>query len=381
MSIITPEKFLELYPQAKLNIDNVRINYILGLFIEQFNARFNRSWQTVGLLLKSFFKENGIDFPKCNDMKPEFWVSRGWDNPREKISEISKNKPLPHTKEFWMRKNYSEEEAIGKGLEYYHSSTVKNRLLPTQLEYYLKKGMSEEEAKAALTEEQAKRSQKLVAKEIANPELRKTRLWTQIEYWTNKGFSMEQGHQLMQEKFESRNMQTMQKLVNKLITKGFSIDDAVEKAQIDYKTRAGKTMQTRIKNNSFGFQKASKQSLEFFKPLMDKLDSENIEYYVGCDNNTEFFLASGTEYFYSYDFCIPSKKLIIEFQGEHVHPNPKMPKHEWVKWVHCWSKKTADECRQEDMKKIHLAESKGFKIIEVFESDGVNSAEIMYNYS
>ena len=374
---ITTQEFLDKFPQAKLNIRNEEINEILINFISTYPEKMERTWQTVGKLMKDYYFNNGVVFPKCNDMKDEFWISRGWDNPREKISELCENKPLPHTKEFWMKKGYSEDEAKQMGLEHYHKSTTKNRLLPTQLAYYTSKGMSAEDAKDALTKEQTKRTQKLIDKETANPELRNRRLWNQIEYWLNKGYTNEQGIQLMREQFESRNLQTMKKLVTKFQSEGHSYDDSLEKAQKDYKKRASKTMQTRIKNNSFGFQKASQLSLNFFKPLMDKLDAEKIEYYVGVEGNTEFFLASGTEYFYSYDFCIPSKKLIIEFHGEHVHPNPKMSKEKWDAWIHCWSRKSADECRQVDLKKIHLAESKGFKVIEVFESDNIKSIDII----
>ena len=372
------QEFLDRFPQAKLNIENEKINAILIKFISTHPEKMERTWQTVGKLMKDYYLNNGVVFPKCNDMKPEFWSSRGWNNPREKISELCLNKPLPHTKEFWMRKGYTADEAAKMGLEYYHKSTTKNRLLPTQLEYYTeKKGMSEDDAKLALKEEQTKRTQKLIDKETKNPELRKRRLWTQIEYWLNKGYTHEQGIQLMSEQFEVRNLQTMKKLVNSYIEKGLSESEALEKAQKSYKTRASKTMQTRIKNNSFGFQKASQLSLNFFKPLMEKLDQQGVEYYVGVEGNTEFFLASGTEYFYSYDFCIPSKKLIIEFHGEHVHPNPKMSKERWLNWKHCWTKKSADECREEDVKKIQFAESKGFKVIEVFESDTIKSIDII----
>jgi len=377
MTIITTQQFLDSFPKSKLNIENKEINSILEKFIIKYNHKLDKSWQTVGKLLKDFFKEKEILFPKCNDMKPEFWSSRGWDNPREKISELCVNKPLPHTKEYWIKKGYSEDEAKQMGFDYYHTSTTKNRLLPTQLEYYTNQGMSEEEATTSLKKEQTKRTMHLVKKEEDNPELRKRRLWMNIEYYTNKGYSEEVGYQLMEEKFKSRNIQTMKKLTQKFIDTGFSEEDALERAKNNYKKRANKTMATRIKNKSFGFQKASKQSLVFFKPLMDYLDKENIEYHVGIEGNTEWFLASGTEYFYSYDFCIPSKKLLIEYNGEHVHPNPKMNKDEWHNWIHCWSKKSATECRELDLEKIKLAESKGYKVIEIFESDNINSIDLI----
>lgn len=371
-------EFLNKFPKAKLNIGNPKINAVLESFVDQYNDQFDKSWHTVKKIFRKHFEDNGIVFPKCNDMKPEFWIARGWDNPKEKISEISKNKPLPQTPAYWIKKGFVESEAKTKAKKFYDENIRGKRLLPTQIEYYIqKKGMTKKEAEKALTKEQAKRTQKLVDKETENPELRKRRLWNQIEYWTNKGYSEEQGYQLMREKFEERNLQTMKTLVQKFIIDGFDEKEALDKAQKSYKERAKKTMQTRIKNNSFGWQKASKQSLDFFKPLMEKLDKDNIEYYVGVDGNSEWFLASGTDYFYSYDFCIPSKKLIIEYNGEHIHPNPKMDEKRWSEWRHCWTNKTAKECRAEDLKKIGVAKKLGYNVIEIFESDNVNSLTLI----
>ena len=271
-------EFLKLYPQAKLNISNSKISLILESFVLKYESKFGRSWQSVGKLMRDHVREDGIVFQSCNDMKQEYWSSRGWDNPAEKVSAIVSTQLSNTSPKYWESKGYSENEAKEKASNFYRDKLKGKRLLPTQLAYYTSKGMSEDDAKEALTNEQTKRITKLIEKETANPELRHRRLWNQIEYWLNKGYTNEQGIQLMREQFESRNLQTMKKLVNSYIEKGLSESEAIEKAQKDYKKRASKTMQTRIKNNSFGFQKASQLSLNFFKPLMDKLDTEKIEY-------------------------------------------------------------------------------------------------------
>jgi len=342
--IKTTQQLLNKFPQLGFNVNNQDINSKYSEFLKHIETKkIFLTEKNIRLYVREFFKKTfQITFPKVNKISPNFWISRG----------------------------FSEEEAKIKAKEFYNSKIKNNRLLPTQLEYYIqKKGMTNEEAEKALKEEQKKRADKLVKKEEENPELRKRRIWSNIEYWTHRGYSEEQGYQLIKEKFESRNMQTMQKLVQKYIDKGFSEKESTEKAHKDYKKRGKKSKETKIKNNSFGWQKASKQSLDFFKPLMEKLDKEGIEYFVGVEGNSEWFLAKGTEYFYSYDFCIPSQKLIIEYNGEHIHPNPNMSPEEWDNWTHCWSNKSADECRKYDLKKIDVAESEGFKVIEVFEND------------
>jgi len=349
--IKTPEELLNQFPQLNFNLQNKTIHQQLTKFLTYRNSRTTKLHSNnIRRLVREFFKESfNITFPNVSNISPNFWKARG----------------------------YSEEEAKEKAENFYKDKIKGKRLLPTQLEYYTNKGQSKEEATLSLKKEQAKRVDILVQKELKNPELRKRRLWNQIEYYTNKGYSEEVGYQLMQEKFKERNLQTMKKLTQKYINKGYDEFTALENAQKDYKKRAKKTMKTRIKNKSFGWQKASKQSLDYFKPLMDYLDKENIEYYVGTETKQEWFIAKGTEYFYSYDFCIPSKKLIIEYNGEHIHPNPEMSKEDWNNWRHCWNKKTADECRELDQIKIKVAEERGYKVIEVFESSKINLLELI----
>jgi hypothetical protein len=376
-TITTSEEFLELFPSSKLNIENQEINSILQKFIIEYNHKLNKSWQTVGKLLKEFFKNNNIELLGRTDNQIVFWKTRGWINPKEKVKEVVSKNLSNTSPEFWKARGYSEEEAKEKAENFYKDKIKGKRVLPTQLEYYTNKGLSTSEAKEALKNEQSKRTMKLVEKEKANPELKKRRLWNQIEYYTNKGYSEKVGYQLMEEKFKERNLQTMKKLTQRYIDKGQDEYTALDSAQKDYKKRAKKIMKTRIENKSFGWQKASKQSLDFFKPLMDYLDKENIEYYVGVEGNTEYFLAKGTEYFYSYDFCIPSKRLIIEYNGEHIHPNPKLTKQEQNKWIHCWTKEDFTTVRNRDLEKIKVAESLGYKVIEVFESDEVKSLDLI----
>lgn len=377
MTQITTTEFLELFPKSKLNIENQEIDSILQKFIIEYTHKLDKSWQTVGKFLKLFFKENGLILTGKNNMDKKFWESRGWDNPQQKVSNEVSNNLSNTSPKFYEARGFSPKEAKEKATNFYKDKIKGKRILPTQLEYYTNKGHSQEEANQSLKKEQAKRADKLVQKELKNPELRKRRLWNQIEYYTNKGYSEEVGYQLMQEKFKERNLQTMKKLTEKYISKGQDEYIALENAQKDYKKRAKKTMKTRIENKSFGWQKASKQSLKFFQPLMDKLDNENIEYYVGTETKQEWFIANGTEYFYSYDFCIPSIKLIIEYNGEHIHPNPTMSKDDWNNWRHCWSKKTADECQKIDSIKLNVARDKGYNIIEVYESDKIGSLDLL----
>jgi len=370
------EDFIKVFHYSKLNLNNPKIKATLEKYLTKIdNDAVNYSWSTIGPRLKDFFKDENCELLGRTPNQIIFWESRGWDNPTQKV--LDNKNYFPTTTEYWVKKGFSQIEAKEKALNFYKDKIKGNRLLPTQLEYYTNKGQSKEEAKISLKNEQAKRVDKLVQKEKANPELRKRRLWNQIEYYTNKGYTEEVGYQLMQEKFKERNLQTMKKLTEKYISNGLSEVDALEKAQKDYKKRAKKIMKTRIDNNSFGWQKASKQSLKFFQPLMHYLDENNIEYYVGTEDKQEWFIAKGIEYFYSYDFYIPTKKLIIEYNGEHIHPNPEMSKEDWNNWKHCWTKKSADECYKLDQIKLDVARENGYKVVEVFESTTISSLDLL----
>jgi len=377
MTNISTKEFLKLFPKANLNIENRNIDSTLKRFIIKFNHKLDKSWQTVGKYLRIFFKEQELELKGKNNMDYLYWETRGWDNPKQIVSnEVAKNFSKVSSK-FYETRGFSSDEAKVKAERFYYDKIKGKRLLPTQLNYYIQKGQSPEEAKYSLKVEQTKRSAKLVAKEKVKPELKRERLWNHIEYWLSKGYSEEQSYQLMSEKFKERNLQTFKNLVEKNISKGMNKTQATEQATKHYKSKAKKTMQTRIKNKSFGWYKASKQSLDFFKPLMDYLDEENIEYYVGDDEHQEYFIAKGSDYFYSYDFCIPSKKIIFEYNGEHVHPNPKMTVEEWKNWKHCWTKENADECRKKEDRKIKVAEERGFTVIEIYESDEISSIELI----
>jgi len=82
-------------------------------------------------------------------------------------------------------------------------------------------------------------------------------------------------------------------------------------------------------------------------------------------NPKEFFIRSDNDIFF-YDFCLPKEKLIIEFNGEHVHVSPELTELELAAWKHAFNKKPANEIIAYDTKKLELAKSKGFTAIVVW---------------
>lgn len=92
--------------------------------------------------------------------------------------------------------------------------------------------------------------------------------------------------------------------------------------------------------------------------IHQKLDPSSHEYFISYDGR-----------FYQYDFTIEDLKLIFEYNDEHVHANPSWPKERLEKWHSTFTGMSADEYFTYYNKKIEAAESKGFKVVQIWSSE------------
>lgn len=145
------------------------------------------------------------------------------------------------------------------------------------------------------------------------------------------------------------------------------------------------------KKNKIG--RASKESLKLFIPLY-KILRKTYQYNLydilfGISGLKEFLIYDKkTNTRKLYDFTILSDKIIFEFNGDgkylkepknnnhllkSVHPNYiKLSEEELLKWVHIKDKNlTAKEKIQEDLNKINIAKEKGFNVLVLWQSDGI----------
>lgn len=89
------------------------------------------------------------------------------------------------------------------------------------------------------------------------------------------------------------------------------------------------------------------------------------------------FLYGDKEYFiyynkniYFYDLFIPELKIIIEYNGSHVHPSKeKLSVEEWHKWQNPFTKKNSDYCYNRDQMKKHAALENNIQCIEFWDYD------------
>jgi len=129
------------------------------------------------------------------------------------------------------------------------------------------------------------------------------------------------------------------------------------------------------KNSNAGY-RASKQSLAFFEPLTKHLINKGInseDIWFGSNDSMEFKIETKDK-LYSYDYTILSKKIIIEFNGNHVHPSKELLGEKWNDWKCAWSGESADEKHSQDMKKLKIAENEGFTVIEIWDFEDRNEA-------
>jgi len=135
------------------------------------------------------------------------------------------------------------------------------------------------------------------------------------------------------------------------------------------------------KNSKKSNASVSKESLEFFKPILEyilTLDDDIImNTYIGSKNKQEYFLIdTKLNRTYFYDLTIEPLKLIFEYNGSAFHPNKNLlNENEWKNWKTVYSNIPADEKFEYDQRKLEIARNNGFTIIEIWDSDDTEKAQ------
>ena len=91
------------------------------------------------------------------------------------------------------------------------------------------------------------------------------------------------------------------------------------------------------------------------------------------NGGSEYWLRSGEQIWF-YDFVFHPAKLIIEYNGEHVHADSNMSTEKRAKWRHSYNGKTAAQIEEADGLKTQAAVDKKFSVLFVWskrESQGL----------
>lgn len=122
----------------------------------------------------------------------------------------------------------------------------------------------------------------------------------------------------------------------------------------------------------------SSLSQEFFWEIYNRLDENDKSNCYFAELNREFGKFDYLNHCYrKYDFCISSKKIIIEFNGNYYHGNPFLYGFDPTTEIHFQSnkKETLGDLWEKDFHKCMLANKLGFKVLYVWELDYNTSKE------
>lgn len=118
----------------------------------------------------------------------------------------------------------------------------------------------------------------------------------------------------------------------------------------------------KISNGAF----VSKESLDFFGKLIIDLP-QNLTYLYG---NKEYFINHKGK-FWKYDFTILELKIIIEYNGIHVHPRDDFDE----RWIHPFTKETKQQRLAHDKQKHDAAVANGFTVLYVWNDMDLRSQQ------
>lgn len=252
--------------------------------------------------------------------------------------------------------NNSPENRKGKSLEYqinkrgiidgklFHEDLIRRSRLSSKrcVEYWISKGFTEEEASAKISDVQRTFSLDICIKKHGKE--KGYNIWkARQEKWQRTLNS-----KTKDEIFEINQKKNMFSVDN-YIRRGYSLNEAIDKIKKRIDTKQNKYY--------------SEECINF---LLNNIILDDSFY-----GDREYFLYDTTnQKIYFYDFTNVNKKLILEYHGEAFHPNKKILSEEQFNiWKHPYNKHSAQDQYDIDRKKRILAESKGFKVFEVYSND------------
>lgn len=221
-------------------------------------------------------------------------------------------------------------------------------------EYWLKRGFSEKESIAKSETVMKMIHEKTWIKRRKFPILYKDVNTTQVDYWLKKGYNIDDA------KIKIKNRQTTNILDNYI--KKYGDVEGLLKFN-ERKKNWSNIIEEKYRNGDFSkISKSnySKPEIDLFKNVVTKI---NLFGYYSALNNNQYFRRFDNKT-YSYDFVYKNK--IIEFNGEYWHCNPIKYKEDFY---HFHRKMTAKEIWKFDKTKIDLITKSGYNVLVIWEND------------
>lgn len=224
-------------------------------------------------------------------------------------------------------------------------------------EYWIKRGYSEEDAIIKTKEVINITNAKIWKKRRKYPELYQDVNTTQIGYWLKKGFTEEEAKLKIIERQKTFSLETCIAKYGEV--KGLEIYNLRQKnwsEKIEKKYRNGDFQK-------FGKDPYSYDEIELFEMIIDRLNiKDNVHVHYGKSQFFRFFKNLGKTF--SYDFVYNHK--IIEFNGNYWHCNPKMYNSNYFnKHLQMF----ANEIWEKDKMRIDAITEKGYDVLIIWEDN------------
>jgi len=259
--------------------------------------------------LKNTTKNSGkhMKQEKYKKMFSEMFSGENNPNHTSRATEEERKSRSPFSKKFI---KYENVENLEEHISDFAKKALKNRIGSTTIEYFIQKGLSEDNARKELKERQTTFSLEKCIEKYGESEGRLRWLKRQERWQKNL--------------LENGNMKC-------------------------------------------GFSRISQELFHEIFRHMDYNESQNIYY---ATKNREYFISIKKFGFFSYDYVDVSRRKIIEYNGDSYHANPK--KYESSDYPHPFYKEngpTAQEIWTKDKLKREVAESQGFEVLIIWDSE------------
>lgn len=294
----------------------------------------------------------GITSTKSRKTK-QYWISRGWSYDEAYIKSKEnkqKNTKSVYSREFWLERinpttgiNYTINEA----------DFERNSRRPIRKEYWIKKGYTDQEAQT-LALESKNHNNKLGAKSSSASKVRNITSKRCTEYYTVRGYSVEEAKILVSEG-----------------QKYFSKEICIKKYGEDQGLKVWQNRQNRWQNTLAAKSDEEKSRINRLKlskgitvSKAEKTILEQIKNVFPTVKHQFSLSDASNKKQYVYDINVDKK--IIEYHGDFWHSNPS--KYSWD-FTNPRTKLKAIDKWAMDAVKIKYAESQGYQVLVVWESD------------
>jgi len=346
------DNMLSIEEFIKASIDNVpNFNPDVNLYdIKKMYHKYLTNYDSLQILSNRNLKLSSIGFFSKTNLNIEYWLDRGWCI-NEAINKIKKR-----------------QSTCNKDIAKKIQNTLKNKSNDEILEINKKKARSSDplfiSKKYGLTLDEAKKklfdraSKGGKTKSELYKKLNKPFGNRELSYYLEKGLSLEEAKESLSNRQNTCSLESFIKRYGP--DKGLlKYNNRIKKFKDNWNNKTTKERNDITKKRLSKKFFYSNESYIFFNKLITELNLE-LDYKFGP---SEYYIYdNATKRIYFYDFCIPSLKIIIEYNGSYWHANELKSSDSWPNKLYTYS----DSLAKDNLKK-DIAERNNFTYIVIWD--------------